>query len=281
MVVKETFFISHGSPSITVNESSPARQFLSSWQQKIYTEDYKPKSILLISSHWDTQLPSVNVVDGPNPTIHDFHGFTFPPSLYQLKYMAPGAPDLARRVKELLLFGGLLGVKQVVEDKGRGLDHGAWIPLMLMYPNADIPVCQLSIQSHRDSIYHYNMGKALAPLKEQGVLIIGSGAATHNLDALKYSSSSTSDHHHAYAASCALKFDTWLANSLLKGRYMDVNAFYDEAPHAKMAHPSPDHLYPLHVAMGAAGENPTAKLIHQSWSRDILSYASYQFTAPS
>lgn len=125
---------------------------------------------------------------------------------YQLKYPAPGAPELAKKVKELLMASGL---KRVDEDKERGLDHGAWIPLMLMYPEADIPVCQLSVQSDRDGSYHYNMGKALAPLKEEGVLIIGSGSATHNLRAPRDSTN---------VLSWASEFDTWLKDSLLDGR---------------------------------------------------------------
>lgn len=103
------------------------------------------------------------------------------------------------------------GFEHVDEDKKRGVDHGAWVPLMLMYPEADIPVCQLSVQSDKDGTYHYNMGKALAPLREEGVLIIGSGAATHNLRALQPSGSPV--------ASWALEFDTWLKNALLDGRY--------------------------------------------------------------
>ncbi|WZZ82064.1 hypothetical protein YC2023_102636 [Brassica napus] len=112
-----------------------------------------------------------------NSTIHDFYGF--PDPMYKLKYEAPRVIELEKRVKELLMGEG--GMKRVDEDKNRGLDHGAWVPLMLMYPEADIPVCQLSLQSSQSGTYHYNMGKALAPLKDEGVLIIGSGSATHNL----------------------------------------------------------------------------------------------------
>lgn len=218
----------------------------------------------MISGHWDTREPAVNVVD-LNDTIYDFYGF--PDAMYKLKYTPPGAPELAKRVKQVLMASGF---KRVDEDKKRGLDHGAWVPLMFMYPEADIPVCQLSIQSDKDGTYHYNMGRALAPLREEGVLIIGSGSTTHNLRAIQPNGTPPPP--------WALRFDSWLKDALLQGRYEDVNHFDVKAPQAKMAHPWPDHFYPLHVAMGAAGENAKAKLVHHSWSNGTLSYASYQFT---
>uniref|UniRef100_A0A0D3A892 Extradiol ring-cleavage dioxygenase class III enzyme subunit B domain-containing protein n=2 Tax=Brassica TaxID=3705 RepID=A0A0D3A892_BRAOL len=143
-----------------------------------------------------------------NSTIHDFYGF--PDPMYKLKYEAPGAIELGKRVKELLMGEG--GMKRVDEDKNRGLDHGGWVPLMLMYPEVDIPVCQLSVQSSQSGIYHYNMGKALAPLKDKGVLIIGSGSATHNLRKLDFNITNGS------AVPWALAFDHWLRDSLLQGR---------------------------------------------------------------
>lgn len=128
---------------------------------------------------------------------------------FQLKYTPPGAPLLAKRVKELLMANGF---KRVHEDKTRGVDHGTWVPLMFMYPEADIPVCQLSVQTDRDGTYHYNLGKALAPLREEGILIMGSGATTHNLGTMQPSGSPV--------PSWALQFDTWLKNALLEGRYV-------------------------------------------------------------
>ncbi|KDP24224.1 hypothetical protein JCGZ_25881 [Jatropha curcas] len=263
MAVKQTFYLSHGSPMMSIDESIQARHFFQSWRHETYKD--RPKAILMVSGHWDTREPAVNVVDRNN-TIYDF--YNFPDAMYKLKYPAPGAPELGKRVKELLLASGF---KHVHEDKKRGLDHGAWVPLMFMYPGADIPICQLSIQSGQDGTYHYNMGRALAPLKEEGILIIGSGATTHNLRDIYPNGAPTPP--------WALQFDAWLKDALLQGRYEDVNHFYARAPQAKKAHPHPDHFYPLHVAMGAAGENAKAKLVHHSWSNGSLSYASYQFTA--
>lgn len=126
----------------------------------------------------------------------------------QLKYPAPGAPELANKVKKLLEGAGF---ERVLEDNKRGLDHGAWVPLMLMYPDADIPVCQLSVQTNMDATHHYNLGRALAPLKKEGVLIVGSGSATHNLKTMREPSDSV--------ASWAAEFENWLKESLLSGRY--------------------------------------------------------------
>ncbi|TYK27361.1 extradiol ring-cleavage dioxygenase [Cucumis melo var. makuwa] len=266
MGLKETFYLSHGSPMMSIDDSIQARQFFKSWKDNVFVT--KPKAILCVSAHYDTTFPTVNVVSGPNGTIYDFYGF--PSSMY--KYPAPGAPALAKSVKEALVRAGF---ERVEEERGRGLDHGAWVPLMFMYPEADIPVCQLSVQSHLNGTHHYNLGKALAPLKDEGVLIIGSGSATHNLRTLNRNGNSSA------IAPWALEFDNWLKDALLQGRYDDVNEYEKKAPHARMAHPSPDHFFPLHVAIGAAGGNPKAKLIHHSWDLGTMSYASYQFTDSS
>ncbi|KAJ4839489.1 hypothetical protein Tsubulata_030726 [Turnera subulata] len=264
----DTFYISHGSPTLCIDEKIPARQFLKSWEGEVLKKEMRPSAILVVSGHWDTQHPAVNVVER-NDTIYDFYGF--PKAMYELKYNPPGAPGLARRVKQLLLDSPEGLVETVREDRKRGLDHGAWVPLMLMYPEGDIPVCQLSVQSGKDAEYHYRIGKALSPLREEGVLIMGSGSATHNLRAI-YPSATT-------VAPWASQFDTWLRDSLLQGRYQDVIQYESKAPHAKQAHPSPDHFYPLHVAMGAAAaHNSKAQLIHHSWGLGTISYASYRFT---
>ncbi|KAL4374381.1 hypothetical protein AHAS_Ahas05G0176100 [Arachis hypogaea] len=233
MRMRETFYISHGSPELAIDESIPAWRFLKSWKEVC---PQTPSSILIISGHWDTDVPTVNIVDR-HETIYDFYGF--PRAMYKIKYPAPGAPELAKRVKELLTSAGFSRVK---EDRRRGLDHGAWVPLFLMYPEADIPVCQLSVSTGRGATYHYNMGKALASLKDEA-------------------------------------FMSWLKTSLLDGRFEDVNEYEEKAPYAKMAHPWPDHFFPLHVAMGAAGEKAKAKVIHDSWDGGSMSYASFSFTA--
>lgn len=149
----------------------------------------------------------------------------------QLTYPVPGAPDVAIRTKKLLEDAGF---GPVSEDHGRGLDHSAWVPLMLMYPEANIPVCQLSVQTDRDGAYYYDLGKALAPLRDDGVLIVGSGSATHNLRRILRTFAPTSDEP---VPEWVAEFDAWLRESLLNGRHDDVKRYEERAPFAKVAHP--------------------------------------------
>jgi len=242
-------------------ENTPATDFLKSFSNLHMHE--RPKAIIAISGHWDTAVPSVTVASR-NSTVHDFYGF--PKVAYELEYTAPGAPELAKRVKELLLKAGF---KTVVEDNKRGLDHGAWIPLMLMYPEADIPVIQLSVQSSKDGAHHYKLGRALTSLKDEGYLILGSGTATHNLRQL--------DRNATGVELWVKEFDQWLYESLTNNRYEDVINWSTKAPHARRAHPSSDHFMPLLIALGAAGEAPTSERIHSSFELGTLSMASFAF----
>ncbi|MCO5590787.1 hypothetical protein L7F22_044762 [Adiantum nelumboides] len=256
----DTVYISHGSPMLALDDC-PARDFLRRWQEFM---PEKPKAVLAISAHWTTMEPSVSTTPN-NSTIHDFYGF--PPDLYQLKYDAPGAPGLAKRVKHLLNGAGF---HLVEEHSSRGLDHGAWVPLLLMYPEVDIPVCQLSVQPYQDALHHYELGRALAPLRNEGVLIMASGSATHNLRTLKLDSS--------LPPSWATSFDDWLNDCLVTGRFDDVIQYETKAPNARKAHPSPEHFLPLLVALGAAGDGAKARRIHTSWAVSTLSMASFTFT---
>ncbi|MCO5547660.1 hypothetical protein L7F22_001111 [Adiantum nelumboides] len=171
------------------------------------------------------------------------------------------------RVKHLLHGAGF---HLVEEHSSRGLDHGAWVPLLLMYPEVDIPVCQLSVQPYQDALHHYELGRALAPLRNEGVLIMASGSATHNLRTLKLDSSSP--------PSWATSFDDWLNVCLVTGRFDDVIQYETKAPNARKAHPSPEHFLPLLVALGAAGDGAKAQRIHTSWAVLTLSMASFTFT---
>ncbi|VAH82514.1 unnamed protein product [Triticum turgidum subsp. durum] len=261
----DTFFLSHGSPAICIDERIPAHGFFKSWLPAAVAGAQAPHAVLVVSAHWETDTPAVNVVRGTNDTIHDLQGL--PSEMYKLRYPAPGAPDLAMRTKELLEGAGF---GPVSEEHGRGLDHGAWVPLMLMFPEADVPACQLSLQAGRDGAYHYALGTALAPLRDEGVLVLGSGTTTHNLRELGPLD--------APVPQWAYDFDAWLRDALLDGRYDDVKRYKEKAPYGELAHPSPEHIYPLHVALGAAGDEARAELIHRSWTNATFSYSSYRFT---
>jgi len=196
----------------------------------------KPKAILLISGHWETQRPTLNIAANP-PLLFDYYGF--PEHTYRLTYPAPGAPWLADRVKGLLESAGM----PVDTDASRGWDHGVFIPLMLIYPDADVPILQLSLQENLDPADHLAMGRALAPLRDEGVLIIGSGMSYHNLRRF----------FDASGASEAEQFDDWLTTAALDPATRDeALANWSKAPFARACHPREEHLIPMMVAAGAA-----------------------------
>jgi 4,5-DOPA dioxygenase extradiol len=251
-------FISHGAPDLPLRPSS-ARDFLKHLGETIE----KPKAILVISAHWNTDMPMVSGSIQPQ-TIHDFGGF--PPELYRLNYPALGAPQLAERVHDLLRASNF--PSQVVAN--RGLDHGAWDPLILIYPNADIPVTQLSIQPHLDPAYHLRLGQAIAPLRSEGVLILASGTATHNLWAM--------GDHDSQPPEWVSEFAEWLNQNVIKGNIDALLDYKNIAPYAQKNHPTPEHLLPLFVAIGAGGENSKAIQIHQSYTYGVFSMAAFKFS---
>jgi 4,5-DOPA dioxygenase extradiol len=249
-------FVSHGAPTLAI-EDAPARHFLEGLAATLP----RPRAILAVSAHWETQVPTVNAV-AVNETIHDFHGF--PDELYQLQYPAPGSPLVAGEVDELL---GDAGFKCIVDEE-RGLDHGAWVPLMLAYPDAHIPVVQLSIQTALGPGHHYNLGRALEPLTREGVLIMGSGSFTHDLSSYK---SATEE------PEWVRSFAEWMNRAILDDRIGDLLAYRRLAPNAERNHPTEEHLLPLFVALGAAGENPRAEHLHSSVSHGVLRMDAYRF----
>lgn len=224
----------------------------------------RPDAVLIVSAHWETDVPAVNAVER-NATIHDFYGF--PPALYQLAYPAPGAPDLANRIADLL---GEAGLRSSV-DTARGLDHGAWIPMLLMWPGHDIPVLQLSVQSRLGPGHHVQLGKALAALREQNILVIGSGSFTHNLRAVNWHA------HEGSEEPWVTAFADWMHAALLEGRTCDLVSYRRLAPYAVQSHPTDEHLLPLFVALGAAGDGAKAERIHQSTDLGTLRMDAYRF----
>lgn len=249
-----TIFVSHGSPTLIL-EDVPARAFLASLGKHVP----RPKAIVAVSAHWDTDVPAVSLARKP-ATIHDFYGF--PEALYRLRYDAPGAPELAERVAKLT---------GAAHDSHRGLDHGAWVPAMLGWPEADIPIFQLSVQPDQSPAHHIALGRKLASLRQEGVLVMGSGSATHNLRALVRRGGDAEPEPWAKA------FDDWLAEAVEKGDEAALADYRRQAPYACEAHPTDEHFLPLHVAFGAAGEAARGRALHRSFTLGNLSMASYAF----
>lgn len=249
-----TVFVSHGSPMLILGES-PARAFLATLGRQLP----RPTAIVAVSAHWDTDMPAVSLARRPD-TIHDFYGF--PDALYRLRYAAPGAPELAERVAKLT---------GAAHDLHRGLDHGAWVPAMLGWPEADIPIFQLSVQPNESPAHHIALGRKLSALREEGVLVMGSGSATHNLRALVRGVGDSEPEPWAQ------EFDDWLAETVESGDEAALADYRAQAPNAEDAHPTDEHFLPLHVAYGAAGAGARGRALHRSFTLGNLSMASYAF----
>ena len=251
-------FVSHGAPTLAIEENDTT-EFLRGLGRGLG----RPRAVLCVSAHWNTGTPVVSAAASPE-TIHDFGGF--PAELYEIRYKAPGAPALAARVAALLGGAGL--ACEVSQE--RGLDHGAWVPLRLLYPAADVPVAQLSIQPRRDPSYHFRLGRALAPLRAEGVLVLATGSVTHNLAKLGAG---------AFAPEWAREFEGWLFRKVSAGDTEELLEYRRLAPHARTAHPTDEHLLPLFVAMGAGADagSTAGRGLHRGWTMGSLSMAAYSF----
>lgn len=258
MTLLPSLFVSHGAPDLALSDH-PAARFLAQLGAALP----RPRAILVISAHWERPAaPAITTSPAP-ATIHDFAGW--PRELYTLRYPAPGAPWLAERVAGLLGAAGL----PLAADPVRGLDHGAWVPLRLGWPAADIPVAELSLIRGGDAAAHLALGRALAPLRGEGVLVLGSGAAVHNLGALAPEGTTP--------PVWAQAFDRWLAEALAAGNHEALCRFPEAPREARAAHPTPEHLMPLFVALGAGGKDAGAVRLHDSWSYGSLAMAAYAF----
>ncbi len=252
-------FISHGAPDLPIR-SGAAQDFL----RQLHQQFPKPKAILVVSAHWNTPYPTASTAPLPR-TIYDFSGF--PAALYNLTYPATGSPELAEQVVTLLSQAGL----RAETHSSRGLDHGAWTPLILAYPEADIPVTQLSIQYRLGPDHHFRVGQALAPLRDQGVLLLASGAATHNFDGFNPT-------YNAEPPGWVTKFDHWLKEAVTQHDVNQLLNYRQIAPFAIENHPTDEHLLPLFVALGAGGETATGTPLHSSYVYGSFSMAAYAFS---
>lgn len=251
-----SLFISHGSPMLAL-EPGASGQALA----RLAAELPRPRAVLVVSAHWESQQLLLGAAAQPR-TWHDFGGF--PAALYAVQYPAPGAPALAAQIAEHLSDAGLAAAL----DAQRPLDHGAWVPLSLMYPAADIPVLQLSLPSRLGPEQQTRIGRALAGLREHGVLPIGSGSITHNLAELDWRAGPEQ------VAPWARAFRDWMVERLAEDNESALHRYRQQAPHAVRNHPTDEHLLPLFFARGAGG---AFKLEHAGFTYGALGMDIYRF----
>lgn len=255
-----SLFVPHGAPTFALAPGE-AGQRLADAAQRL---PHRPRAVVVASAHWVTAAPKVGAAHEPE-TIHDFWGF--PEPLYDLGYAAPGDPLLAAAIAEHLRQSGF-----DADTTEHGLDHAVWIPLRLMFPDADLPVVPLSIQPHLGPQYHYRLGQALAPLLEEDVLVVGSGNLTHSLRDYQLQKVSRGD-----TPLYVREFADWIWQRIEAG---DTGTLYDyrrQAPAAVRAHPTEDHLLPLFVALGAAGAHPQPERLYVGVDDLVLAMDAYAF----
>ena len=257
-------FVPHGAPTFAL-EPGAAGAVLEQLARRLPS----PRAILVVSAHWETNVPTVGTA-ARFEAIHDFRGF--PEELYAIRYPATGCPEAAREVAEALEAAGV----PATLDPARGLDHGAWVPLRLMFPEADLPVIPLSIQPRQGTVGALRLGRALAPLRERGFLVIGSGNVTHNLGDYAVASRAGCD-----APAYVRGFADWIWERLAVRDVASLLDYRRLAPHAVRAHPTEEHLLPLYVALGAAGESFDAERVHAGIDSYVLAMDAYSFTAAS
>lgn len=258
-------FISHGSPMILL-DPTPAHHALKRIGQELVRDAGKlPSVIVSVTAHWETRDVALTTTARP-PMIYDFWGF--PQALYQAVYPAPGAPEVALRAAEALKAAGLT----VTEDSQRGFDHGTWIPLALMFPEAQIPVLQVSVQSHRDGAHHWAVGQALQSLRDEGALIVGSGSLTHNLRAVRWGDVD------APSPAWVEDFGNWVENAVVDGQWEKIRDEWTSAPSAQRNHPSPEHFLPLIVAAGAGSAGGQGSVLHRGSELGVLRMDAYAFS---
>ena len=255
-------FVPHGAPTFALRPGAAGAAIAEAARSLAL-----PRAIVIVSAHWDTAVPTVGFAERPE-TIHDFGGF--PDALYALRYPATGCREAAGEIVAAIAAAGL-PVQAAAE---RGLDHGAWVPLRLMFPEADVPVIPLSIQSHGGPEQAWRLGRALAPLAAKGFLVIASGNVTHNLRDYQAAARSGGP-----IPAYVREFSDWLANRLAAGDLPALLDYRRQAPGAVQAHPTDEHLLPLYVALGAGGENAQVRRLHAGIDDYVIAMDAYAFQA--
>lgn len=253
-------FASHGAPMFAIEPGLAGKRLA-----ELGRELPRPDAIVVLSPHWMTR-GEVSVTASTAPkTIHDFGGF--PEALYELNYPAPGAPALAAHIVDLLQTAGWKSRL----DPHRGLDHGAWVPLMYLAPEADIPVVQVSMPVTLDTRQAWKLGQTLKPLRDMNVLIVASGNLTHNLYEFRGTATQDADYVKQFAA--------WTAQTLQAGHTDQLLDYKQFAPSAERAHPTDEHFLPLLIALGAAGESYETRVLEGGVTYGVLAMDSYLFTS--
>lgn len=253
-----SLFLSHGSPMMAL-EDSPTARFL----DELGTSLPRPRAVVVASAHFMARVPTLTSNLAPE-TIHDFGGF--PPPLYEIEYPAPGAPALAQEIAGHLASAGF----EAHVDECTGIDHGTWVPLRRMYAQADVPVVALSVNPAQSAAWHYTLGLALAPLRAQGVLVIGSGGYSHNLRELDWRNADAPIYPWVEA------FTEALSQKLLAGDLQGA-LDWEALPEARRNHPTTEHLYPLYVALGAGGETAHATRLHHAVQMGGMAMDAFAF----
>ncbi|CAN7470480.1 DODA-type extradiol aromatic ring-opening family dioxygenase [Acidovorax sp. LjRoot117] len=257
--VVPALFVSHGAPlfALDAGTTGPA---LTQWGDSLKAQYPGLRGVVIMSPHWMARSPQV--MTGPQPeTWHDFGGF--PPALYQLKYPAPGSPALAQEVLGLLQAAGVAAQG----DAARPFDHGAWVPLMHLFPQADVPVVQVALPVGAGPAEVYALGAALRSLRDQNVLVIGSGSMTHNLAEFFGGEREPAPY--------VLEFSRWIEAALARGDMKALLNYRSEAPHARRAHPTEDHFLPIFFALGAAGDDLQAHYLSREVMYSMLSMDAF------
>ena len=258
MAALPSVFVSHGSPMHAL-QPGPAGEAWKALGRRLP----RPRAILIASAHWETRLPMLTGSARPE-TIHDF--YNFPEPLYRLRYPAPGAPQLAQRAQALLESAGF----GAAIDGCRGLDHGAWAPLLYAYPEHDVPVVQLSVQPALGPRHHLQVGKALRDLSGEGVLIVGSGHMTHNLRDWARGAGRPEPY--------AREFAEWVKDRLEAHDFESLVDYRAKSPHGARAHPTDEHFLPLFVALGAAQERAKPERVYDAIDSGVLAMDAYVFS---
>jgi 4,5-DOPA dioxygenase extradiol len=256
-----SLFVPHGSPMFALRPGA-AGAALATLAKSLP----QPRAIIMVSAHWETAIPTVGTADRLD-TIHDFYGF--PEALYALRYPATGCREAAAEVVQAIRRAGF----DVAQDATRGLDHGAWVPLRLMFPDADVPVIPLSIQHHADAAHHLRLGQALAPLAAQGFLVIASGNLTHNLGDYQLVSRNGGG-----SPAYVREFADWMGTRMAAHDTAALIDYRHQAPGAVQAHPSEEHLLPLFVALGAGGEQADVSRFHAGIDDYVLAMDAFAFS---